>query len=171
MTCFTQKIVPFGDLHALRLDRAGKRMVFTNGCFDILHPGHVDYLARARELGEFLVVGLNSDGSVRRIKGDKRPVNQEMDRATVLAALACVDHVVIFNEDTPYRLIQAVMPDVLVKGGDWSVETIVGREIVEGKNGLVLSIPLLPGYSTTGIIERICRTQRCFPDAEDPDRG
>ncbi|PIE69482.1 MAG: D-glycero-beta-D-manno-heptose 1-phosphate adenylyltransferase [Deltaproteobacteria bacterium] len=132
-----------------------KRMVFTNGCFDILHAGHVDYLARARELGDLLVVGLNSDASVRSIKGNQRPVQGERDRAAVLVGLACVDHVVIFNEDTPFALIQAVMPDVLVKGGDWPVETIVGRELVEARGGQVISMPLLPGYSTTGIIDRI----------------
>lgn len=130
-------------------------VVFTNGCFDILHPGHVDYLQRARNLGERLVVGLNSDASVRRLKGPTRPVNDEASRALVLAALACVDHVVVFEEDTPYELIRAVAPDVLVKGGDWSVDRIVGRDLVEARGGRVLSIPLLPGHSTTAIIDRI----------------
>ncbi|KAF5057697.1 Bifunctional protein HldE [anaerobic digester metagenome] len=130
-------------------------LVFTNGCFDILHPGHVDYLQRARDLGERLVVGLNSDASVRRLKGPTRPVNDEASRALVLAALACVDHVVVFEEDTPYELIRAVAPDVLVKGGDWSVDRIVGRDLVEARGGRVLSIPLLAGHSTTSIIERI----------------
>jgi len=135
---------------------AGLRLVFTNGCFDLLHPGHVDYLQRARELGDRLILGLNSDASVQRIKGDKRPIVSEMDRARVLSGLACIDHVIIFNEDTPYELIRAVQPDVLVKGGDWPVERIVGRDIVTERGGKVLSIPVLPGYSTTGIIERIC---------------
>ncbi|GAB6111476.1 D-glycero-beta-D-manno-heptose 1-phosphate adenylyltransferase [Desulfomicrobium salsuginis] len=130
-------------------------VVFTNGCFDILHPGHVDYLQRARDLGERLVVGLNSDASVRRLKGPTRPVNDEASRAMVLSALSCVDHVVIFEEDTPYELIRAVAPDILVKGGDWSVDRIVGRDLVEERGGRVLSIPLLPGHSTTGIIDRI----------------
>ena len=130
-------------------------LVFTNGCFDILHPGHVDYLQRARALGDYLVVGLNSDASVRRLKGATRPVNDEASRAMVLAALACVDHVVVFEEDTPYELIRAVAPDVLVKGGDWSVDRIVGRDLVEARGGRVLSIPLLAGHSTTSIIERI----------------
>lgn len=130
-------------------------VVFTNGCFDILHPGHVDYLQRARDLGERLVVGLNSDASVRRLKGPTRPVNDEASRAMVLSALACVDHIVVFEEDTPYELIRSVAPDVLVKGGDWSVDRIVGRDLVEERGGRVLSIPLLPGHSTTAIIDRI----------------
>jgi rfaE bifunctional protein nucleotidyltransferase chain/domain len=135
---------------------AGKEdVVFTNGCFDILHPGHVDYLQRARSLGSCLVVGLNSDASVRRLKGPLRPVNDETSRALVLAALACVDYVIVFHEDTPYELIRTVEPDVLVKGGDWSVDRIVGRDLVEGLGGRVLSIPLLKGYSTTAIVDRI----------------
>jgi rfaE bifunctional protein nucleotidyltransferase chain/domain len=168
MTHCAQKIIPFEEARLIRSARPGKRIVFTNGCFDILHPGHVDYLARARDLGDLLVVGLNSDASVRRIKGKTRPVNQERDRALVLGALACVDHVIIFEEDTPYQLIQAVMPDILVKGGDWPVETIVGRDIVEAGGGQVLSIPLLPGYSTTRIIERICSLGR--PDGRGEPR-
>ena len=146
------KILGRHEAHRLA-DRGG--LVFTNGCFDILHPGHVDYLQRARDLGERLVVGLNSDASVRRLKGPTRPVNDEASRALVLAALACVDHVVVFEEDTPYELIRAVAPDVLVKGGDWSVDRIVGRDLVEARGGRVLSIPLLPGHSTTSIIDRI----------------
>ena len=146
------KILGRHEAHRLA-DRGG--LVFTNGCFDILHPGHVDYLQRARDLGERLVVGLNSDASVRRLKGPTRPVNDEASRALVLAALACVDHVVVFEEDTPYELIRAVAPDVLVKGGDWSVDRIVGRDLVEARGGRVLSIPLLPGHSTTAIIDRI----------------
>ncbi|NLW80571.1 MAG: D-glycero-beta-D-manno-heptose 1-phosphate adenylyltransferase [Desulfovibrionales bacterium] len=133
----------------------GREMVFTNGCFDILHAGHVDYLQRARALGSLLVVGLNSDASVRRLKGPTRPVNDQKSRALVLAGLACVDFVVIFEEDTPYELVTKIRPAVLVKGGDWPVECIVGRDLVEARGGRVLSIPLLEGYSTTGIIERI----------------
>ena len=140
--------------HGLDKGRAGK-VVFTNGCFDILHPGHVDYLERARSLGDILVVGLNSDASVRRLKGPLRPVNDQAARARVLAGLACVDFVMIFEEDTPLELIRAVCPDVLVKGGDWSVDRIVGREEVEERGGTVLSIPLLEGYSTTETINRI----------------
>ncbi|HKK34004.1 MAG TPA: D-glycero-beta-D-manno-heptose 1-phosphate adenylyltransferase [Desulfomicrobiaceae bacterium] len=130
-------------------------VVFTNGCFDILHAGHVDYLQRARALGDLLVVGMNSDDSVRRLKGECRPVNSEQDRAAVLAGLECVDRVVIFDEETPLELIRIIRPQVLVKGGDWPVERIVGREIVQGDGGRVLSLELLPGYSTTGIIKRI----------------
>lgn len=133
----------------------GGRLVFTNGCFDIIHPGHVDYLERARSMGACLVVGLNSDASVRRLKGESRPVNDQQSRARVLAALQCVDFVVIFDQDTPLELITRVRPDVLVKGGDWSVERIVGREIVEAAGGEVRSIPLLAGHSTTATVERI----------------
>ncbi len=137
----------------------GFRLVFTNGCYDILHPGHVDLLARARAEGDALLLGLNSDASVRRIKGElpgpKRPVNSEAERAFVLAGLASVDFVVLFDEDTPLALIRAVQPQVLVKGGDWDISRIVGREVVEQAGGRVLSLPLLPGYSTTRLIERL----------------
>ncbi len=135
--------------------REKRTIVFTNGCFDILHAGHVDLLARARAQGDLLVLGLNSDVSVRSIKGSPRPVIPQAERAFVLSGLSSVDFVVLFDEDTPLRLIEAVRPDVLVKGGDWSVEKIVGREAVEANGGRVLSLPLLPGYSTTGVIERI----------------
>lgn len=133
----------------------GGKLVFTNGCFDIIHPGHVDYLERARSMGSGLVVGLNSDHSVRRLKGPTRPINDQASRARVLAALQCVDHVVIFEEDTPLELIRQVRPDVLVKGGDWSVERIVGREVVEAAGGTVCSIPLLAGHSTTDLVRHI----------------
>jgi rfaE bifunctional protein nucleotidyltransferase chain/domain len=137
----------------------GFRLVFTNGCYDILHPGHVDLLARARAQGDGLILGLNSDASVGRIKGGlagpKRPVNPQAERAFVLAGLESVDFIVLFDEDTPLELIRAVRPQVLVKGGDWDVARIVGRDIVEADGGLVLSLPLLPGYSTTGLIERL----------------
>ena len=139
----------------------GYRLVFTNGCYDILHPGHVDLLARARALGDGLILGLNSDASVRRIKGDlpgpARPVNSQAERAFVLAGLASVDFVVVFDEDTPLALIRAVRPQVLVKGGDWDVSRIVGRDEVEADGGTVASLPLLPGYSTTRLIERLTR--------------
>lgn len=131
------------------------RLVFTNGCFDLLHPGHVDLLARARALGDGLILGLNSDDSVRRLKGPERPVVSARERAFVLAGLASVDFVVVFGEDTPLELITAVRPQVLVKGGDWPVERIVGREVVQADGGGVHSLPLLPGYSTTALIERI----------------
>jgi D-glycero-beta-D-manno-heptose 1-phosphate adenylyltransferase len=143
------------DYLSWRGQEAREKVVFTNGCFDILHPGHVDYLERARALGDFLIVGVNSDPSVGRIKGGGRPVNPATDRARVLAGLACVSFVLIFEEDTPYELIRIVRPHVLVKGGDWPVEKIVGRDIVEGLGGRVLSLELKPGYSTTGIISRI----------------
>jgi rfaE bifunctional protein nucleotidyltransferase chain/domain len=131
------------------------RVVFTNGCFDLLHPGHVDLLARAREMGDLLVLGLNSDASVLGLKGPSRPVTPWQDRALVLAGLSCVDFVVGFDDPTPLALIEAVLPDVLVKGGDWAVEAIVGREVVEAAGGSVVSLALLPGYSTTGVIARI----------------
>lgn len=141
------------------LRNAGKRIVFTNGCYDILHPGHVDLLARTKELGDVLVLGLNSDESVKRQgKGDDRPVNPYPVRAFVLAHLESVDFVVRFDEDTPAQLIEAVRPDVLVKGGDWPVERIVGRETVQRRGGDVVSLPLLEGYSTTALIEKIRRS-------------
>ncbi|MGE4291177.1 MAG: D-glycero-beta-D-manno-heptose 1-phosphate adenylyltransferase [Desulfovibrio sp.] len=134
----------------------GYRLVFTNGCFDILHPGHVDLLQRARNLGDGLILGLNSDASVRRLgKGAERPLNSEAERAFVLAGLSCVDFIVIFDEDTPLELVRAVRPSVLVKGGDWPVEKIVGREVVQADGGEVVSLPLLAGYSTTALVERI----------------
>ena len=134
---------------------AAKRVVFTNGCFDILHRGHIEYLTKAKTLGDVLIVGLNADESVRRLKGSGRPIVEEDDRAAVLAALGVVDYVCIFAEETPFELIEAVVPDVLVKGADWSVDTIVGREIVESAGGSVHAIELLPDRSTSKIIERI----------------
>lgn len=134
----------------------GKRIVFTNGCFDIIHPGHVDYLSRARDLGDILVLGLNTDDSVKRQnKGPDRPINDQASRAKVLAALGCVDAIVYFNEDTPLELIKKVMPDFLVKGGDWAVEKIVGHDIVTANGGKVLSIPFVEGFSTTGLIHKL----------------
>ena len=134
-----------------------ERVVFTNGCFDILHRGHVEYLFAARRLGDRLVVGLNGDDSVRRLKGDGRPVNGYEDRALVLAALSAVDAVVRFDEDTPLRLIEAILPDILVKGGDYRPEEIVGAKEVVAAGGEVRVEPLVPGRSTTGIIERAKR--------------
>ena len=135
--------------------REGKKVVFTNGCFDILHVGHVTYLAKAKSLGDILVVGLNSDASVRRLKGKARPVNRERDRAIVLGALESVDYVTIFKEDTPYRLISAVKPDILVKGGDWKIDSIVGSDIVKALGGKVMSIKFVKGYSTTRTISQL----------------
>jgi rfaE bifunctional protein nucleotidyltransferase chain/domain len=138
------------------LKAQGKKVVFTNGCFDLLHPGHVAYLEAARSLGDALVVGVNTDASARRLnKGPGRPVSPEGDRTRVLAALACVDRVVLFEEDTPLALITALQPDILVKGGDYAVPEIVGREVVEGMGGQVLALPFVPGYSTTALLARI----------------
>ncbi|MCB0637801.1 MAG: D-glycero-beta-D-manno-heptose 1-phosphate adenylyltransferase [Lewinella sp.] len=134
---------------------AGGKIVFTNGCFDLLHPGHMQYLAEARGLGRHLVIGLNSDDSVRRLKGDSRPIMAEADRALMLAALSFVDLVVIFEEDTPLALIQALQPDVLVKGGDYAPDQIVGADVVKDLGGTVTVIPFVPGYSTTAIEQRI----------------
>jgi D-beta-D-heptose 7-phosphate kinase/D-beta-D-heptose 1-phosphate adenosyltransferase len=141
---------------ALGARRARKeRLVFTNGCFDLLHIGHTRYLQEARKLGDCLIVGINSDASVRAIKPDGRPIVPQAQRAEVLAALACVDHVVIFDEPDPRNLIAAVQPDVLVKGGDWPIDQIVGREIVQARGGTVVTIPLVPDVSTTTLVQRI----------------
>lgn len=133
---------------------AHKRIVFTNGVFDILHPGHLRYLQAARRHGDLLIVGLNSDASVRRNKGPARPINPEQERAEVVAALACVDAVSIFDDDTPADIIRRVEPDVLVKGADWPADQIVGRDTVEARGGRVILEPVEPGYSTTALIER-----------------
>lgn len=130
------------------------RMVFTNGCFDLLHRGHIYYLSRARELGDLLVVGLNSDASVNRLKGPGRPLNNQQSRAEVLAALAMVDHIIVFPEDTPLQLIRTLKPQILVKGGDYRTEEIVGYSEVLSWGGKVLTIPLLEGYSTTSMIKK-----------------
>jgi rfaE bifunctional protein nucleotidyltransferase chain/domain len=137
------------------LKRAGKSIVFTNGCFDFLHVGHVRYLKAAKAQGDVLVVGLNSDGSVRQIKGPRRPVVPEDERAEILASLACVDFVTLFDEPDPAMLIRFLMPDVLVKGADWAMDAIVGRDIVESAGGRVVRIPLTEGVSTSGMIEKI----------------
>jgi rfaE bifunctional protein nucleotidyltransferase chain/domain len=136
----------------------GDRIVFTNGCFDILHRGHVEYLQEAAAMGDRLVIGLNSDSSVKRQnKGPERPLNDEQSRAKVLAALRLVDAVVIFDQDTPLELIQAVGPDVLVKGGDWSEDRIVGADLVKARGGEVRSLKLVEGFSTTSLVEKIRR--------------
>ena len=137
-----------------RLRAAGRRVVFTNGCFDILHLGHVQYLAFARRQGDVLVVGLNSDASVRRNKGPRRPIVPEDERAALLLALRCVDYVVLFDEETPERLVERLVPDVLVKGPDWA-HYVAGREVVEAAGGRVVLADLVPGRSTTGLVERI----------------
>ena len=136
-------------------ERQGGRVVFTNGVFDLLHPGHVDVLTGARARGDALVVGLNSDASVRRLKGPARPVRSEGDRAYVLAALECVDAVAVFEEDTPLELVRALQPDVIVKGGDYTPDSVVGADVVRARRGEVVIIPLTPGHSTTSTIERL----------------
>jgi rfaE bifunctional protein nucleotidyltransferase chain/domain len=130
-------------------------IVFTNGCFDLLHPGHIDYLQKAKTLGDVLIVALNSDDSVRQIKGESRPVNSLNDRIAMLAALECVDFVTSFQEDTPYYLIDAIKPDILVKGGDYTKDEIVGADIVEDNGGEVKILDFLPGYSSSDLIKRI----------------
>jgi D-beta-D-heptose 7-phosphate kinase/D-beta-D-heptose 1-phosphate adenosyltransferase len=139
--------------HQLRA--AGKTIVFTNGVFDLLHPGHVRYLQHARSLGDALIVGINSDRSVRAVKGPDRPINPEAERAEILAALDCVDAVAIFDEETPFEVISAVQPDVLVKGADWAEDAIVGRDIVEARGGKVVRATIEEGYSTTSIVAKI----------------
>jgi D-beta-D-heptose 7-phosphate kinase/D-beta-D-heptose 1-phosphate adenosyltransferase len=134
--------------------KAGKKIVFTNGCFDILHPGHLDYLQKARDMGDYLIIGLNSDISVRSLKGPTRPINGEDVRKIMLLGLACVDEVILFDEDTPYNLVKSIHPDFLVKGGDYEIENIAGREF----SGLTITVPLLQGYSSTDMIEKIRKT-------------
>lgn len=140
---------------ASRLKKAGKRIVFTNGCFDILHAGHVRYLAAAKEEGDILVVGLNSDESVGIIKGEKRPVIPQEQRAEVLSGLSCVDYVVFFDEPDPLNLIKTIVPDVIVKGGDWVEDDIIGAAFVKSTGGRVVRISVVPGISTSSIIKRI----------------
>jgi len=137
--------------------RAGKRIVFTNGCFDLMHVGHVRYLAAARAAGDLLVVALNDDASVRRLKGPERPLVPEAARAEVVAALAAVDYVTLFGEDTPAEVITALLPDVLVKGADWAPDQVVGREVVEAHGGRVELVPVVEGFSTTALVERLRR--------------
>jgi rfaE bifunctional protein nucleotidyltransferase chain/domain len=138
-----------------RQERNSRRVVFTNGCFDLLHPGHIRLLEQARELGDVLIVGLNGDASVRQLKGEGRPVIAERERAEILASLECVDAVVIFDALTPREVIARLLPDVLVKGGDWPLDQIVGRGEVEAAGGRVVSIPVVPGYSTSEILRQI----------------
>jgi D-beta-D-heptose 7-phosphate kinase/D-beta-D-heptose 1-phosphate adenosyltransferase len=142
------------------LRATGQKIVFTNGCFDLIHTGHTRYLATARALGDILVVAVNSDASVRTIKGEKRPINTQNDRAETLAALRSVDFVTIFDELDPYKVIAALQPDVLVKGGDWPIEKIIGRDIVQARGGSVVNVPYVDGASTTSIIEKILKTYK-----------
>ncbi len=140
-----------------RLKKEGRRVVFTNGCFDILHVGHIRYLRKARAEGDVLVVGLNTDRSVRAIKGEKRPIVPGEERAEVIAGLECVDYVIFFDDPDPLRLISSLKPHVLVKGADWPKSRIIGRDVVEGNGGRIIRVPLVRGASSTGVIERIIR--------------
>jgi rfaE bifunctional protein nucleotidyltransferase chain/domain len=154
-----EKILPLEKAYAVvdELKRQGKRVVFTNGCFDLLHPGHTRYLAEARKLGDALLVAVNSDRSVRALKGPGRPILPEDERTEILAALACVDYVTVFDNLTPRAVIARLLPHVLVKGGDWGLNEIVGREEVEAAGGRVVSIPLVPGCSTSSLIQAITK--------------
>lgn len=150
-------ILPLKELIKIRavLKSENKKVVFTNGCFDILHAGHVDYLVKAKEQGDILIVALNSDKSVRRIKGEKRPIVPEEQRAFIISQLKCVDYVTFFDEDTPEKTIQTLVPDILVKGSDWKIENIIGRDIVEENGGSVVTIDFVTDTSSSGIIESI----------------
>ncbi|MEN9443891.1 MAG: hypothetical protein RIS47_781 [Bacteroidota bacterium] len=152
-----QKITIQTDLQPIlvRYNFLGKKIVFTNGCFDLLHRGHVEYLAKAASLGDIMIVGLNTDASVRKLKGAERPLQDEYTRALVLSALTFVSHVVLFDEDTPYELIKLIQPDLLVKGADYQPETIVGYDIVMAKGGRVATIDLTDGFSTTKIVGKM----------------
>lgn len=142
------------------LQATGKKIVFTNGCFDLIHTGHTRYLAKAKSFGDLLIVAVNSDSSVRMIKGEKRPINTQAERAEALAALESVDFVTIFDEPDPHKIISDLQPDVLAKGGDWPIEKIIGRDIVEARGGKVVNVPYVEGASTTGIIEKILKLYR-----------
>ena len=146
------------DLEAFLKANEGKKIVFTNGCFDILHRGHVSYLAEARKLGDLLIIGVNSDASVKRLKGPERPINNEEDRRYVLSQLKSVDFAEIFTEDTPLNLIMKIKPNVLVKGGDWKIDQIVGGKEVVANGGEVYSLQFVDGYSTTSVIHKIQNT-------------
>jgi rfaE bifunctional protein nucleotidyltransferase chain/domain len=156
------RVVSLEELVSVRetFRSAGKRVVFTNGCFDVLHRGHVEFLNKAKSFGDILVVGLNSNASARRIKGKNRPIVSEEDRAFIVASLVAVDYVSIFQEETPLRMITAIVPDILVKGADWGVDEIVGKEVVEAAGGLVTNIPLIPDHSTTDIVNKIVKDFR-----------
>ena len=167
------RVIPRRSVRALcaRLRSEGKRIVFTNGCFDLLHAGHAQYLRRAAALGDVLLVGLNGDASVRRLKGEGRPLQRAVDRAYLLASLSCVSYVTIFPEDTPARLIGEVIPHVLVKGGDWKGKEIVGSDEVRAHGGAVKTIRFLPGRSTTSILERAADIRRKGPGSSGGRTG
>lgn len=150
-----KKIITLDRWQQIRKAQSYGKVVFTNGCFDVLHHGHISYLSQARDLGDCLVIGLNSDASVRRLKGANRPINGEQDRALLLAALQFVDYIIFFEEDTPYHLISLIVPDVLVKGGDYSIPQIVGADIVMQNGGSVQTIDFVEGYSSTQTIQKM----------------
>jgi len=154
---YLEKVVSRPEIAAIAAQarRDGRRIAFTNGCFDLLHVGHIRYLAAARDAADLLIVGVNDDASVRRLKGPTRPLVPDAARAEVLAALAAVDYVTLFSEDTPYELIRAVQPDLLVKGSDWAPDQVVGRDVVEARGGRVLLIPVVADFSTTTLVERL----------------
>ena len=154
MHCRKIKNLP-GLKRALRKYKAKKKIVFTNGCFDLLHAGHVSYLEKARSLGDALIIGLNSDSSVKKLKGKSRPLIEQKNRARVLSALSCVDFIVIFSAPTPLSLIKKIKPNVLVKGGDWKIKDIVGADFLRSYGGTVKSLPYLKGFSTKGLIKKI----------------
>ena len=154
---YRSKILTLEEAVERRQKLVGSKLVFTNGCFDLLHPGHLRYLAEARSLGDFLLIGLNSDRSIQALKGPLRPICPETVRAEMLAGLAAVDAVVVFDEDTPLEMITALKPDILVKGGDWPIEEIVGGQFVRENGGEVKSLLLADGFSTTSLIERIIK--------------
>jgi len=154
MSTYLPTSVDAGVTLVARLRAEGKRVVFTNGVYDLLHPGHVRYLQAARALGDALIVGVNSDRSVRANKGPTRPVNPETERAEVIAALKCVDAAIVFDEDTPHEIISRLQPDVLVKGADWAEDAIVGRDVVEARGGRVVRMPIEQGFSTTELIAK-----------------
>jgi rfaE bifunctional protein nucleotidyltransferase chain/domain len=160
------KLINLEELKSIRsqLKKDKKRVVFTNGVFDILHRGHLEYLIESKTLGDILIVGINSDASVKRIKGEGRPIVHEQDRAFLVANLSPVDYVCLFNEDTPYNLISVLIPDILIKGADWKTNDIVGKDIVEKAGGIVKTITLTPGRSTTSIINRVINR---FPPPRD----
>ncbi len=151
------KLITTNEWTVIRQEQHFQKVVFTNGCFDILHRGHVEYLAQARNLGDCLVIGLNTDSSVRRLKGNSRPINQENDRALLLSALQFVNYVILFEEDTPYNLICNVMPDILVKGSDYQVNQIVGADVVLQNGGSVQTIDFIDGYSSTQTIQKMSK--------------
>jgi rfaE bifunctional protein nucleotidyltransferase chain/domain len=168
------RVLERDELAVLRADHAGDRIVFTNGCFDILHRGHIELLGKARRLGDLLVVGINSDDSVRRLKGPSRPVMEAADRALILSGLRSVDYVTVFDEDTPLETIEALQPDVLVKGAEYAAGEIVGEEFVEGRGGTVVRMEMIEGYSTSALIGRIGASHdgsegRCGPEPEQEE--